>query len=95
MAYFTRGDLQLTGYDWKAKEEHDDAHIRGFPDNALLARNEGYEVVSFINTVGRWSNWTSKAGGHKIERMLKSLPGDIRSRKNVLAWIRENWTRFS
>lgn len=86
--------MQLTGYDWKAKEEHDDAHITGFPDNILLARNEGYEVVSFINTIGRWSKWTTKEGGLKVERMLKHLPSDIRKRTSVLKWVQDNWQQY-
>ena len=94
MAYFTKGDLHFQDYDWKAKDEGDNPKITGFPDNVLLARREGYEILSFINKVAKNSNQTEKPFGQKIERLIHDhLPGDIRSHKNVLQWLIDNWAK--
>jgi hypothetical protein len=95
MAFYTKADMIYNDYVWKAKLEHDNPNITGFPDNALLDRNEGYEVLYFINAVAKQSNWTAndKIGGNKIEKMLRVLPGSIRGRKNIYAWIVQNWNK--
>jgi hypothetical protein len=95
MAYYTKADLKFR-YNWNARSENDNPKFTGFPDNVLLDRNEGYEVLYLINQIAEENNWKPDNGvaGHKIERMLQQLPGNIRSRANVKEWIANNWTRF-
>lgn len=95
MAYFSKSDLLYT-YSWKAKQENDNPRVTGFPDNVLLDRNEGYEVLYLINQVAQMNNWKpdGRAAGHKIERMLQVMPGNVRSRDNVIGWLSNNWDRY-
>lgn len=98
---FTRRDLQYSHYSWRTTEG-DSSRIRGFPDNVLLNRNEGYEVVHFINQfIADQVSWRTEseasklALGHKIERMIhNNLPGNVRSHLNVQQWIATNWANY-
>lgn len=96
MVYYTKADMIYNDYVWRARLEHDNPNITGFPDDILLDRNEGYEVLYFINAIAKHSNWSvsNKSGGKKIEQMLRKLPGHIRSRKNIYNWLVQNWGQF-
>ncbi|SFP15374.1 hypothetical protein [Variovorax sp. 770b2] len=88
MAWIGVNDLQFK-YSWTAIPP-DDARVTGKPDSTFLNRGEGYEVLAFLNRVS-----SDKAGALKGERMIKShLPGDIRSHKNVLQWLIDNWGKY-
>lgn len=93
MALLASTDLQYQ-YSWTAISP-DDPKITGIPDSVLLNRNEGYEVLSFINRVAHVSNWTIKDPALKAERLIKEhLPGDIRSHSNVWQWLVDNWNKY-
>jgi hypothetical protein len=86
-------DLQYI-YSWTAISP-DDARITGIPDSTLLNRNEGYEVLAFINRIAKVNNWTAKSPALKVEKMIKEgLPGTIRSHTNVLKWLADNWNNY-
>ena len=96
----TRAELQYQ-YDWTAAAEHDNARITGFPDDLLLARHEGYEVLPFLNrfckatTHGTGGTPFNKAEALKAERMIRTaLPGNLRSHAHVNAWLVQNWANF-
>jgi hypothetical protein len=85
MAWLSKSDLQFQ-YSWSAIPP-DDARITGKPDSTLLNRNEGYEVLTFLNRISK-----NTAGALKGERMIKQhLPGTVRSHANVLQWLIDNW----
>jgi len=89
----TAGQLHFKDYDKKAKEEGDNPNLRGFPDNALLARKEQYEVLAFINHIAKLNKWNADAGaaGHKVEKLLRKMPSDIRGRQKAYEWVSANW----
>jgi hypothetical protein len=89
----TAGQLHFKDYDKKAKEEGDNPHLRGFPDSALLARKEQYEVLGFINHMAKLHDWKADNGanGQKVEKLLRKMPGDIRGRQKAYEWIKANW----
>lgn len=88
MTHVTKSDLRFT-YSWSAIPP-DDARATGAPDSVLLNRHEGYEVLAFLNRTS-----SSKGGALKAERMIHMyLPGDVRSRKNVLDWLIANWSNY-
>lgn len=73
-------------YSWTAIPP-DDARITGKPDATFLNRHEGYEVLYFLNHVCQ-----TLASALKAERMIHTaLPATVRSRKNVLEWLKQNW----
>jgi hypothetical protein len=94
MAYsFKRSDLKLT-YVWTASKEGDNAKITGFPDNVLLDRNEGYEVLPFIIRFvnAHWKETPSTvATGQQVEQLIRKCPTNLRSHRHITDWIVQNW----
>jgi len=80
-------------YLWKAKDEHDNPHLRGNPDRNLLSRKEGYEVLEFINEVAVLKSWHPNYPhmGHQVEKLLRIMPPEIRKRSEAYDWITTYW----
>lgn len=91
MANFKKSDLKLT-YSWTAAAETDNASIIGFPDNKMLDRHEGYEVLPFLNRYMTDKSWTTITILHKLEDALRDrLPGSLRSHANIKNWLNEHF----
>jgi hypothetical protein len=85
---FTRGDLRYKNdYEWNAQHGDNPAN-RVYPDDALLDRNQGYEVLSLLNRFA-FGKRDERAYFLAGEEWLRELPGNIRGRRNVLAWLEE------
>lgn len=97
MEMVTRSDL-VYAYSWTALRG-DDPRLTGRPDDVLLNRGEGYEVLAFINSFCTRHNFAfpvTKRDALKVERLIHDhLPGSVRSRKNVDAWLVDNWKMFA
>jgi hypothetical protein len=92
MANFKRSDLKLH-YSWTASAENDNAKITGFPDNVLLDRHEGYEVLPFLNRYMTEKAWSSLSTLNRLEDALRDrLPGSIRSHANIRKWLNDNFS---
>lgn len=92
---FLRSQM-LYPYKWTAKDDSDNPYYRGGSDRAQLNREEGYEVLYFINHLGKkhWTNEPSLGTYQKVEQMIKtSVPSDIRKRELIANWIIENWKK--
>jgi hypothetical protein len=77
-------------YSWSAIPP-DDPRVTGHADTTFLNRHEGYEVLPFLNRA-----CTSLAQAQKAERGIRQhLPGNVRSRANVLTWLNANWSSFN
>ncbi|WP_376967594.1 hypothetical protein ABNQ39_36005 (plasmid) [Azospirillum sp. A26] len=95
MSLMTKTNLIYKDYNWKAKDDKDNPKITGFPDNALLNRSEGYEVLDFINRFAAKHDLKQVASGQKVERFIHDhLPSNVRSHKNVHDWIVANWNVY-
>ena len=79
------------GYSWEAEYVGDDSRITGEPDKTLLNRQEGYEVLYFVNKYLKKKGLKRKDSAERIEKMIKDCPGHLRSQENVYNWIAENW----
>ncbi len=91
MADFKKADLKLT-YSWTAAVQNDNAKITGVPDSTLLSRNEGYEVLPFLNRYMTAKSWKLQSTLHNLEDTLRSrLPSDVRSHSNVKKWLDINF----
>jgi len=89
MVNFKKSDLKYE-YEWKASQG-DNEKITGFPDNILLSRKEGYEVLPFINRYMASIKWENLSSFQKIEKLIQTdLPGTIRSHKKVAEWLTAN-----
>jgi hypothetical protein len=93
MTLITKSDLQYE-YSWTALPG-DDPRISGEPDSTLLNRNEGYEMLYFINKFCEKYQLKKKSSAFKVERMIKiDMPRDIRSQENISKWVVENWANY-
>jgi hypothetical protein len=91
MPLFRREHLQfLNEYSWTATGG-DDPTKRGTPDDDLLNRSEGYEVLYFINQYMENHGLTEILDGNKVESILYSLPSSCRSRRIIQAKIEDEW----
>ncbi len=83
----TRSMLQLKSrYSWKAEPGDDPTKRRA--DARLFNRREGYEVLPMIQNVVDHFGYTRQADALKVEDVIATeLPGDVRGRKRVLAWL--------
>lgn len=94
MPLISKDDLKYRDYSWTAYGS-DNPAVRGEPDSTLFNRKEGYEVLYLINKFARKHKLTRPASGHKAEKMLHDhLPGNVRSRVNVMAWLEQNWKQY-
>jgi hypothetical protein len=102
MAYdFKKSDMnqQKYGYVWTASKDGDNAKITGFPDNVLLSRKEGYEVLHFIKRYVDKRSWQSGGQsvqpgtgvGQHVELRIHEAPADKKTHKAVEAWVEANW----
>ena len=90
---FSKGDMLYADYKWRARDERDDPRVTGEPDSTLLDRNEGYEVLYFINKIGEkhFAAPVNLGTYQKVERLLRSCPGNIRSQEKIRDWVIQNW----
>jgi hypothetical protein len=94
MSLLEKSDLEFK-YTWTTIHD-DDPKITGKPDSTLLNRQEGYEVLAFINRFANKHNFKQKKSGLKVERLInKNLPGNTRSHANVAEWLVKNWGNYS
>jgi len=93
MSLLQRSDLKFE-YSW-TEIPPDSPRITGKPDSTLLNRNEGYEVLAFINRFAEDKKLNEKESGHKVERLInKHLPSIIQRHANVIKWLIENWKEY-
>lgn len=93
MSLLQKSDLAYK-YSWTAING-DDPKVTGKPDSTFLNREEGYEVLPFINRFANEHDFKNKSSGLKVECLIKEfLPGNIRSHANVKKWLVDNWKKF-
>ena len=92
MALYLKSDMVYHDYSWTTYS-NDNPKITGEPDNTLLNRKEGYEVLYFINKYADLHNYKLITTGEKIERMIREkVPSNIHSQKDVKKWIEDHWS---
>jgi hypothetical protein len=99
MAVITKSEMFYNDYSWTTIPG-DSPRVSGPPDNTLLSRKEGYEVLYFMNQfVERQHSWkdqspsSKKELAKKTEKMIRLVPSELRSQLNVQNWIIENWPK--
>jgi len=93
MAVISKDDLYYKDYSWTAYST-DNPKVTGEPDNTLLNRKEGYEILYFVNKFCDMSGLISKGSATKVEKMIRNeVPADIHSQLKIKEWIAGNWTK--
>ena len=88
MGILNQNDLQFE-YSWSVLESNDPQVIESY-DYTSLNRNEGYDVITFLNHFARTYSLT-KESALKAERLIKShLPQDINQRIDASRWLIDN-----
>jgi len=86
MAVINKSDLQYK-YTWTT-DKGDNPKYVGKLDRDKVDRDEGYEVLDFLNAV-----CNEKTQALKAERLIKTkLPGTIQKRDEIVKWLNDNWT---
>jgi hypothetical protein len=91
-------------YKWKAAADKDNPYYRAGIDHSELNKTEGYEVLYFINHLGKKWSWTdtttrqkvdepSLNSYRKLERMIKAAPARA-THKALESWILMNWNNY-
>jgi hypothetical protein len=93
MGLITKSELYYNNYSWTTISG-DDPRVSGEPDNTLLSRMEGYEILYFVNKFSEKNNFKNKISAIKVEKMIRNeVPKEIRSQKDIKTWIEDNWTK--
>lgn len=88
MGILKQTDLQFE-YSWSILESSDPQAIESY-DYTLLNRNEGYDVITFLNHFARTYS-LNKESALKAEKLIKYyLPQDINLRIDASQWLIDN-----
>jgi hypothetical protein len=94
MALYSQKDMVFKDYSWTVFS-NDNPKITGEPDNTLLNRKEGYEILYFINKFISIHEINDIETCHKIEIMIrKFIPTNIHSQKTIQIWIESHWYNY-
>jgi hypothetical protein len=93
MTLIKKSTLFYTDYSWTVIQ-NDSPKITGEPDNTLLNRMEGSEILYFINNFCDKFGLKREASALKIELMIRNeVPIHLKSQIKIKEWIKENWTK--
>lgn len=94
---FAKKDLIFTDYKWTAVADLDNPKIVGNPDNTLLNRTEGYEMIYYIRSLAKSWDWPDDAikAYQKLEKTIRTkVPETIRTHGEIKSWIQSNFKDF-
>lgn len=91
---FNKSDLKYSHYSWTSVGSDNTKKINS-PDDDILNRNEGYEMLNFINYFMAEYSLEKNTTFQKIEKMINEhLPSYYRSRDNIKKWLLDNWKNY-
>lgn len=93
---FLRSDMLYKDYKWTAKADHDNPNYRQGTDHSEINKTEGYEVLYFLNHIGkkRWNPEPAVATYQKMERILRDhVPGKS-THKEAEDFIIKYWKNY-
>ncbi len=95
---YAESDMVYHDYKKTARADHDNPYYKYGQEGTELNRTELYEMLYFINHLGKLWNWNgaNKASYQKIERLIRTqVPSSIRTHKAIQSWLETNWQRYS
>jgi hypothetical protein len=79
-------------YSWTTKYAGDESIAIGNPDIEVLDRNQGYEMLYFINCFMENCDFRRKIDALKAERLIKEyMPSYLISHAQIREWLKNNW----
>ncbi|WP_395062052.1 hypothetical protein [Flavobacterium sp.] len=95
MIVFTKNDLFYTDYQWTIYAS-DSPKLSGKLDATKFNKNEGFEVLYFINKLIHLWDFTKQESCIKIERILREhLPKSVITQEDTATWVQINWKTIS
>jgi hypothetical protein len=89
MSLLNRSQLKYSYHWWPIPDS--DPRVSDVFDTTLLNRNEGHEVLFFINKFAEIHSLTNIEDGLKIEELIKTeVPNIYRSQIHAYEWLEEN-----
>ena len=90
MNTFQKTDM-LYDYTWNETREDDNKRVQGFPEDYLLFRNEGFEVLPFIIRYMRARRLDTISAFHTIESAIREgMPKNVIGHQAVRTWLDNN-----
>lgn len=84
----------IYNYEWEATNG-DNPNYTGKNDRNKLNRDEGYEILHFVQAYCKSHSLKKIEDGQKVEWMIQEkVPSDIQNRKEIELWIEENWNKY-
>ena len=89
---YKKSDMVYDDYKWTAKADHDNPKFIGAQESAMLNREEGYEMLYFINSIAKTWEWNdSLKSRQNLEVIIREkVPSNIRTHSKIMQWIAEN-----
>jgi hypothetical protein len=89
---YKKSDMVYNDYKWTATADHDNPKFIGAQESAMLNRNEGYEMLYFINSVAKTWEWNDSLKSRQdLERIIrKEVPSHIRTHSKIMEWISQH-----
>jgi hypothetical protein len=83
-----RSMLDTAKYEWTAGKGDDKKSVKH--DAVMFNRRQGYEVVRMIQKICNAKGYDSPEDVKRVAHVIATeLPGNVRSQKNVQAWLME------
>lgn len=90
---YQKSQMVYSDYKWTARADHDNPKFIGAQEAAMLNRQEGYEMLYFINSLALTWKWNDNlASRQNLERIIKEkVPSNIRTHGAIKTWLTENY----
>lgn len=90
---YQKSQMVYSDYKWTAKADHDNPKFIAAQEAAMLNRQEGYEMLYFINSLALTWKWNdSLAACQNLECIIREkVPSNIRTHRGIKTWIAENY----
>lgn len=93
---YQKSQMVYSDYKWTAKADHENPKFIGAQEAAMLNRQEGYEMLYFINSLALTWNWPDNlVSRQKLERIIREkVPSNIRTHGAIRSWIEQNYSEI-
>jgi len=93
---YQKSQMVYSDYKWTAKADHDNPKFIGAQDAAMLNREEGYEMLYFINSLALTWEWNDNLASYQnLESIIRQkVPSHIRTHSGIKNWIEQNYTEI-
>jgi len=90
MTDYSRKKLLRYNYSWAHPAEQ--KSYESYKDNDIIDRNNGFELLDFINRFMGIHGMEADRSFSKLERLIKNyMPADLKTRIEIKMWLRKNW----